>query len=341
MTVALGIPAFLGVVLLLLGPFTWLVAGDPVRGLQGKDQADALNATRQTVLTATGGVVLALGLAYTARTYHLSRRGQVTQRFSTAVTQLSSEKLEERIGGIFALEHIMMESPQEHSTVVTMLATYVRERSRRGPRALPEPPDVHEDWHALLPEWGTELPPDVQAAMEVLARRPERGEPRRLDLRHTNLAGLLMREFEFESRPRLTRMFLTASDLRRADLRGVDLRGSILNGSDLSAASLHNAQLTGVQFHRARLCGVGLTGADVLGADFSEADLRDVIGLTADQLSGARIDEATKMPEALENDPWVIARIEACRTWQEEHGPLSTPPPTPAPRTRRPLRRAS
>ncbi|MEU3750990.1 pentapeptide repeat-containing protein [Streptomyces narbonensis] len=331
MAVVLGVPAALGLVLLLLGPLTWVIAGDSVRNLDGKEQVDALNATRQTVLAATGGIVLALGLAYTAQTYHLSQRGQVTQRFSTGVTQLSSEKLEERLGGVFALEHIAAESPQEHLTVITTLATYVREHTRRSGRSYPSPPDTTEDWESLLPEWGTELPSDIQAAMEVLARRPERTEPRRIDLRHTNLSGLMMREFEFESRPRLTRMFLTWCDLRRADMRGVDLRGSILNTSDLSAAWLDRAQLAGVQFSSARLCGARLGGADILGADFCLADLRDVSGLTAAQLSGAVIDEATKLPEELERDPWVIARRSFCRTWRETHGAFSTPPPTPAP----------
>ncbi|WP_223835469.1 pentapeptide repeat-containing protein [Streptomyces venezuelae] len=126
-------------------------------------------------------------------------------------------------------------------------------------------------------------------------------------------------------------MFLTWCDLRRADMRGVDLRGSILNTSDLSAAWLDRAQLAGVQFSSARLCGARLGGADILGADFCLADLRDVSGLTAAQLSGAVIDEATKLPEELERDPWVIARRSFCRTWRETHGAFSTPPPTPAP----------
>ncbi|MEU3072347.1 pentapeptide repeat-containing protein [Streptomyces laurentii] len=327
----LGVPVLLGLVLLVLGPLTWVVAGDPVRGLRGKEQVDALNATRQTVLAATGGVVVALGLAYTARTYHLSRRGQVTQRFGAAVGQLSSEKPEERLGGVFALEHILAESPQEHATVVTVLATYVREHTRRGPRALLAPPDPEADWEAALPGWGTEPAADVRAAMDVLARRPDRPEPRRLDLRDAHLVGLQMREFEFDTRPRLTRMFLTRADLRRADLRGVDLRGSILNGADLSAARLHGAKLAGVGFSRARLCGAGLDGADLLGAEFDGADLREVTGLTAAQLSGVVVDDATVLPEDLAADPWVRARKAACLAWRDAHGPLSTPPPTPAP----------
>ncbi|MFE1551414.1 pentapeptide repeat-containing protein [Streptomyces sp. NPDC058718] len=126
-------------------------------------------------------------------------------------------------------------------------------------------------------------------------------------------------------------MFLTWADLRRADLRGADLRGSILNSADLSMAWLHNSRLTGVQFARARLCGAKFGGADLLGTDFSGADLREATGLTAEQLSGAVIDETTTLPEELETDPWMMARRESCRVWRDTQGHLNAPPPTPAP----------
>ena len=61
---------------LLLGPVAMWAT--PTAGLQGKDVADAVNATRQTLLAAGGGIVLLIGAAFTARTYHLSRGGQLT-----------------------------------------------------------------------------------------------------------------------------------------------------------------------------------------------------------------------------------------------------------------------
>ncbi|MFE6100744.1 hypothetical protein ACFVQ4_12355 [Streptomyces laurentii] len=46
---------------------------------------------------------------------------------------MPSGKPEERLRGVFALEHILAESPQEHASVVTVPAMYVRERTRRAP----------------------------------------------------------------------------------------------------------------------------------------------------------------------------------------------------------------
>ena len=45
----------------------------------------------------------AVGLAYTARTYRLSREGQLTDRYTKAVEQLGSDKIEVRLGGLYAL----------------------------------------------------------------------------------------------------------------------------------------------------------------------------------------------------------------------------------------------
>jgi hypothetical protein len=61
----------------------------------------------------------------------LTRQGQITERFTRAIDQLGSEKLEIRLGGIYALERIDKESPERayHSTVMEVLTAYVRENA--------------------------------------------------------------------------------------------------------------------------------------------------------------------------------------------------------------------
>ncbi|MGW5119313.1 pentapeptide repeat-containing protein [Streptomyces noursei] len=325
----MGLPAVLGFILVMLGPVSWLVAGGTVRNLSGKEQADALNAVRQTVLTAAGGAAVLLGFGYTARTYHLSRRGQVTGRFSTAIGQLASDKLEERLGAVYGLEQVMAESPPEHATVVSVLSAFVRERARREDEPAPEggagqlgPP----------PPFGTEPRADVRAAMEVLARRPERAEARRVDLRRTALVGLMMRSFDFDAPPRLARAYLTWADLRRADLRGVDLRGAILNGADLRLSMLAGALLDDAAIANADLRGAHLGGGtSLVGADLSGTDLTDTRGVTAEQLSGSVLDEGTRLPPDLAADPWIRARLADCAAWTDQRGSSASPPPPTAP----------
>ena len=49
-----------------------------------------------------------------------------------AVEQLGSDKLEVRLGGIYSLERISKESPDDYWTVMENLTAFVRERSRRN-----------------------------------------------------------------------------------------------------------------------------------------------------------------------------------------------------------------
>lgn len=327
-----AVPLAVAVVLLVLGPVSWLVAGDTVSALKGKDRAEAVNTVRQTVLTALAGATVLVGLVYTARSYALARRGQVTERFRAAVEQLASDKLPVRLGGVYSMEHVLKESPQEHMAVVDTLAGYIRatmDRRRVGePLALPHERNQSHDTVV----WGTEPPADLQAAVNVLARRPSRSEPRRVDLRGADLVGLSLRHFEFRTQPRLSRMFLTSADLRRADLRGVDFRGSILNYADLCMAWLGEARLDGVALFAADLRGARMDGAALVKADLRAADLRESCGLTALQLSTAAIDETTKLPGALREDSWVAARLADCARWDAMHGErTSCAPPTSSP----------
>jgi hypothetical protein len=66
----------------------------------------------------------------------LTRQGQITERFTRAIEQRGSEKLEIRLGSIYALEQIDKESPERayHGTVMEVLTAYVRENSRWEPK---------------------------------------------------------------------------------------------------------------------------------------------------------------------------------------------------------------
>lgn len=65
---------------------------------------------RILVISVGGAIVVGTGLLYTARNYRLSRRGQVTDRFTIALERLGSSELYVRIGGVHALEHVMRDS---------------------------------------------------------------------------------------------------------------------------------------------------------------------------------------------------------------------------------------
>src|SRR5262249_18033436 len=200
-------------------------------------------------------------LGFTARTYYLSRRGQLTDRYAKAITQLASEKLTERLGGIYALEHLMAESSRDHNTVVEVLAAFVRETtsSTLVSSATRAQADADTKRAAAGPTEDRRAnrrpATDVQAALTVLARRPDRTEPN-----HLNLA--------------------------RTDLQGADLVGAQLQG-----ANLEEAQLQGAKLGKAQLAGANLAGAQLQGADLGQAQLLRTILFKA-QLQGAFLNEA-------------------------------------------------
>ena len=63
---------------------------------------------------------------FTARRFVLSRGGQVTDRYTKAIEQLGSEKLDVRIGGIHVLERVARGSARDHPAVMEMLAAFGR-----------------------------------------------------------------------------------------------------------------------------------------------------------------------------------------------------------------------
>src|SRR5215471_21690303 len=65
----------------------------------------------------------------TNKTTALALQGQVTDRYSKAIEQLGSEKLDVRIGGIYALERIARDSVRDHPTVMEVLAAFIRDHS--------------------------------------------------------------------------------------------------------------------------------------------------------------------------------------------------------------------
>lgn len=59
------------------------------------------------------------------------RQRRISESYSRGVEQLSSEKMEVRLGGIYTLEHVSRESRDDYWTVMETIAAFLRERARR------------------------------------------------------------------------------------------------------------------------------------------------------------------------------------------------------------------
>jgi hypothetical protein len=111
----------------------------------------------------------------------LTRESQLTERFTRAVEQLGSDALDVRLGGIYSLERIAKDSDRDHPTVVEALSAFIRENSRRYIQR-PEPDAAAQ---RIKVEPGT----DIQAAVAVLGRLPQRPDVSRGDLSTARLTG--------------------------------------------------------------------------------------------------------------------------------------------------------
>ncbi|GLY74640.1 pentapeptide repeat-containing protein [Actinoallomurus iriomotensis] len=313
---------------LLLGPVTSWAGGAVVRHLHDKEKADAINGVRQTLLQAAAGTVALTVLVFTGLTWSLNRRGQVTDRYVKAIGLLSSEKLDERIGGIYALEHIMIESERDHETVVQVLAAFVREHAAAAPTRpdlwIDPPPKAHAGQVTREPEPAT----DVRTALTVLGRRPKRKENQPLDLRRSDLRGADLRRAHLEgadlgeacldganlreahlaganltrarlARANLTRAHLEGATLWRTHLKGADLCESHLEGADLWQAQFEDADLREAHLEGADLWRAHLKGADLWQAHLEGAKLSDVENLVQLQLEGVFLDAHTELPAQL------------------------------------------
>jgi len=198
-----------------------------------------------TALAAVGallftGVGLLQNQAATAEQSRLAEAGQITDRFNAAMTNLGSEGMTIRLGGIYALQRIMNDSPVDQPVIVQVLTAFIRSQSTASK---PGPPST------------TDLSIDIQDAVRVLARRdPEHDELARIDLRGVKLGGMYL------DHPNLDGAYLMGANLSDAHLAGAHLSGVSLADANLSGADLTNANLSGTDLTNANLSGANLYG---------------------------------------------------------------------------------
>jgi pentapeptide repeat protein len=271
----------------------------PLRVLRLQQARDA---ARGRLLTLGAGLFAAGALIFTGRNYGLARRtyqlteeGQVTDRYTKAIEQLGSDKLDVRIGGIYALERIARDSVRDHPTVMDVLAAFTREHSRE-----PWPPDAGANV-PRAPDAGANVPrPDVQAAATVIGRRNPTHDRGRIDLTGADLAGADLTGANFTgvvlTGVNLIGAYLTHADLTGADLVMADLSYANLDDVDFTAADLRDVDLADATLTGADLRGVDLTGAGLIGASLDGA------ALTGAQLLGATFSENVTPPEGWVRD---------------------------------------
>ena len=244
---------------------------------------------------------------------------RIVETFTKAIEQLGSDKLEVRVGAIFALERISNESSYDYWTIMEVLTAFVRERMRYtiieaglrdrayllweqagGPEGRTE-----EFWfEAVRLERRDQPLTDIFAILTVIGRRSAENQLREEDRGwRLDLGGTCLTEFN-QQRISLKQAVLYGAHLERARLADAHLEEAKLHhahleGADLVGAHLERAILMGAHLERAILMRAHLEGASLSDAHLEGASLAEAIGLTSDQLCYAHGDRNTILPEGI------------------------------------------
>ncbi|MBN4001434.1 pentapeptide repeat-containing protein [Nostoc sp. LPT] len=208
---------------------------------------------------------------FTWRSLKVSQEGQITERFTKAINQLGDDKLEVRLGGIYALERVAKDSEKDHWTIMEVLTSFILEKS-----SLDEIKNNPEKQHTNLVEHcinqqgdfsnqereSGKVTTDVQAALTVIGRRNSTKNPDNLRI-----------------------------NLMYAKLIEANLTKANLKEAKLTSANLKHANLIKANFKRADLYFANFTYADLYEADFTEAFLRGAVLIKA-KLQGANLTKA-------------------------------------------------
>jgi len=242
-----------------------------------KARADVEDNFRKTIGQLLGGAAVLIGAGFAYLQFQQQQQSSRDLLISNQVAKgfellgNKEKQLEQRLGGIYALEGVMNTSGQYHQPVLEALCAFVREETKEstgdGPPAT-----------------------DVQAALTVIGRRkaiatgtPDLGNAHipKANLHHADLSGADLRGADLHG-ANLRDADLSGADLRGADLRGflscAHLRDTLLSGADLSGAFLAGAELRDTFLPEVNLSDADLSDADLSGATVSQVQLDQACG---------------------------------------------------------------
>ena len=235
---------------------------------------------------------------------------------------LGSDVLSVRLGGIYALQQLAQEHPEEfHIQIMTLFCAFARH-----PTVVDDRESGFIDYEIRGMVGGNErtgrmrlLRPDVQAVMEAITTRSEAqieleqvaeytpllsyADLRYLSLDRVSLSGIRLVRANL-SDASLLRVRFSGSDMWEADFSGARLNGANFTGAHLTGANLTSvkagmANFSNVYLGHVKLAQADLSSANVTRARFMVADLSGTIfskntlvakGLTQGQLDFAKAD---------------------------------------------------
>ncbi len=190
-----------------------------------------------------------------------AQQSLLNERYQRGAEMLGNEVLSVRLGGIYALQRLAEEQPEQyHIQIMRLFCSFVRhpikDEGTKARSGTEDAPRVREDVQAVMAAIGSRRMRQLEL---------ERDANFKLDLRYADLSSLWL------EKANLSDAKLWDVNLCMAMPFGANLSGAELWYADLSGANLDNANLSGTKFST----GIGPASAT---------------GLTQAQLDKARAD---------------------------------------------------
>ena len=248
----------------------------------------------------------------------IGQQSLLNERYQRGAEMLGSEVLAVRLGGVYALQRLAAEHPDDyHLQIMRLLCAFVRTPTKDADLDRPvyfedeeRPPRIRDDAQAALSAIG-------ERSLDRVRLEIEGGFT--LDLRGANLVGGFLRECLLDwadltdanmTNAHLEGASLAGAHLLRANLRGAGMSGANLQRSDLRMANMSEAVAHGTNFTGSNLDGTICYNANVENACLSfstlkGADLRSVKIAGAD-VSGTMFGKGGRRTE--DDDYGIYAR---------------------------------
>ena len=222
-----------------------------------------------------------------------AERGLLNERYQKGAEMLGSDVFAVRLGGIYALQRLADEHPdQYHVQIMRLFCAFARNPT--ADKNLPNDPNA-------------KVREDVQTIMNAIGARSEHHlEIERKSLYWPDLPGVYLRCANLQGEN------LSSTDSKRTgpwtkeDKRAPRWRTD-LSGANLHGAVLTSAQLNGSDFSASILTKSYLTDADLSGADLECANLSGAL------LTDASLSDAFLVRAVLSGSDLTAANL--CRTW--------------------------
>ena len=223
---------------------------------------ESLSSTIRNLALVIGGVVAVLLAIWRSRVVErqaaTAQQGLLNERYQRGAEMLGNSILSVRLGGIYALQRLAAEHPEQyHLQIMELFCAFVRFPTYDKVIALHSEVDDEQGEQRLV------LRPDVQDTMRFLGSRSQDGirleweEDFKLYLRDANVSNLQTVDANLSrawlTNANLSNTVLTSADLSGARLRQANLSKSRLRNANLSSASINDANLSSARLSRANL----------------------------------------------------------------------------------------